>query len=55
MRVPWNMGSVFRRVQEHIEEAGATDPATEIVLRHDISLWQSEHLFAVLKADPPSK
>ena len=47
MHVPWNMGSVFSRVQEHIEEADAADPATEIVLSHDISPWQSEHFFAV--------
>jgi hypothetical protein len=47
MHVPWNMGQVFTRVQQHIEEADAADPETEIVLSHDISPWQSEHFFAV--------
>ena len=52
MHVPLNMGSVFTRVQKHIEEADAADPATEIVLSHDTSPWQSEHFFAVLKDVP---
>jgi len=52
MHVPWNMGQVFTRVQQHIEEADAADPATEIVLSHDISPWQSEHFFAVTKDVP---
>lgn len=47
MHVPWNMGKVFTRVQEHIEDAGAADPATEIVLSRDISPWEAEHFFAV--------
>lgn len=49
MHVPWNMGSVFTRVQKHIEDAGAADPATEIVLSHDNSAWEGEHYFAVPK------
>ncbi|WP_368073937.1 hydrolase [Sulfitobacter sp. SK012] len=28
MHVPWNMGQVFTRVQQHIEEADAADPTT---------------------------
>lgn len=52
MHVPWNMGSVFSRVQQHIEEADAADPTTEIVLSHDISPWNSEHFFAVSKDVP---
>lgn len=52
MQVPWNMGRVFARVQKHIEDAGAADPATEIVLSHDISPWESEHFFAVNKDVP---
>lgn len=47
MHIPWNMDSVFSRVQRHIEEAGGADPATEIVLSRDISPWEAEHFFAV--------
>ncbi|MFK7938801.1 MAG: hydrolase [Roseovarius sp.] len=49
MHIPWNMGQVFTRVQGHIEDAGAADPATEIVLSHDTSPWEGEHYFAVQK------
>ena len=52
MHVPWNMGAVFTRVQEHIEDADAADPATEIVLSHDLSPWEGEHFFAVSKDVP---
>jgi hypothetical protein len=47
MHVPLNMGKVFSRVQEHIMAAGAYDPASTIVLSHDPSPWQGEHLFSV--------
>jgi len=47
MHIPWNMGQVFTRVQQHIEEAGAADPETEIVLSRDLSPWEAEHFFAV--------
>jgi hypothetical protein len=49
MHVPLNMGRVFARVQEHIEDAGAADPAQGIVLSRDLSPWASEHFFAVTK------
>ena len=52
LHIPLNMGSVFTRVQGHIEDAGAADPATEIVLSHDTSAWEGEHLFAVTKDIP---
>lgn len=52
MHIPWNMGSVFTRVQNHIEDADAADPTTEIVLSHDISAWEGEHFFAVSKDVP---
>jgi hypothetical protein len=39
-------------VQQHIEEAGAADASTEIVLSRDTSAWQGEHLFAVEKPVP---
>ena len=54
MHIPWNMGSVFARVQANIEDADAADPATEIVLSHDLSAWEAEHFFAVPK-DVPSE
>ena len=47
MHVPINMGTVFTRVQEHIEEAGAQDPESYFVLSRDISASEGEHLFAV--------
>lgn len=47
MHIPLNMGKVFSRVQTHIEEAGAYDPKDFIVLSHDTSAWESEHLFSV--------
>jgi hypothetical protein len=47
MHVPLNMGRIFARVQEHIDKAGAVEPAHSLVLSHDPSAWESEHLFAV--------
>ncbi len=49
MHIPLNMGQVFARVQEHIEDAGAVSPEKEIVLSRDLSPWESEHYFAVDK------
>lgn len=49
MQIPWNMGQVFTRVQTHIEDENAVDPAREIVLSRDISPWEAEHYFAVDK------
>jgi len=49
MHIPWNMGSVFTRVQTRIEDENAADRATEIVLSRDISPWEAEHFFAVDK------
>jgi hypothetical protein len=50
MHVPLNMGRVFARVQEHIEDAGAADPEQALVLSRDLSPWSAEHLFAVTGA-----
>jgi hypothetical protein len=44
-----NMGSVFARVNRHMEDAGASDLDQFIVLSKDVSPWTSEHLFAVSK------
>lgn len=52
MHVPMNMGSVFARVNKHIEAAGASDPDQFIVLSKDVSPWSSEHFFAVSKTVP---
>lgn len=49
MHVPVNMGKVFSRVQQHLEEAGAFDPDNFIVLSRDVSPWKGEHFFAVAK------
>lgn len=52
LHVPINMGSVFTRVQEHIEEAGAQDPESYFVMSRDLSASEGEHLFAVTKDVP---
>ena len=52
MYIPWNMGQVFARVQQHIEDANAADPAKEIVLSRDTSALHGEHFFAVRKDVP---
>lgn len=52
MHIPWNMGSVFTRVQEHIEDANAVKPEKEVVLSRDTSAWEGEHFFAVDKDVP---
>jgi hypothetical protein len=52
MHIPMNMGSVFARVNKHMEGAGASDPDQFIVLSKDVSPWSSEHLFSVTKPVP---
>jgi len=47
MHIPLNMGAVFQRVQNHLEDAEANDPDNCIVLSRDLSPWKAEHLFAV--------
>jgi len=52
MHIPLNMNQVFTRVQQHIEDENAADPAKEIVLSRDISGTEAEHFFAVTKDVP---
>jgi len=52
LHVPVNMGKVFSRVQKHIDEVGAANPESFIVLSRDPSAWQGEHLFSVSKEVP---
>lgn len=47
LHVPINMGSVFTRVQEAIEEAGAQETDGYLVLSRDLSSTEAEHYFAV--------
>ena len=49
LHIPINMGSVFKRIFNHIEKEGAHDPDDFIVLSRDLSPWKAEHLFAVSK------
>jgi hypothetical protein len=49
--VPLNMGSVFRRTFEAIEQAHAAHGGF-LVLSHDDSAWHAEHLFAVAQPVP---
>lgn len=50
--VPVDMGRVFQRVQEHLENAGAYDAAGFLVLSRDLGSWTSEHYFAAAKEVP---
>ena len=52
LHVPINMGTVFSRVQGHIEEADAQDPEGYLVLSRDLSSTEAEHLFAVTHEVP---
>lgn len=52
LHVPINMGSVFKRVQSHIEDAKAQDPEGYLVLSRDLSSTEAEHLFAVTRDVP---
>jgi hypothetical protein len=47
--VPLNMGSVFSRVQKHIDEGEASNVEQTLVLSRDTSAFGAEHLFAVAK------
>jgi len=52
MHVPLDMGTVFSRVQRHIEDADAFDENDFIVLSTDLSAWKGEHFFSVSKPVP---
>ena len=52
LHVPINMGSVFSRVQGHIEDAGAQDADSYLILSRDLSSSIGEHLFAVTRDVP---
>ncbi len=52
MHVPINMGSVFARVNENIQEDGAYSADNYIVLSRDLSPYQAEHLFAATAPVP---
>ena len=52
LHVPINMNSVFTRVQENIEAAGAQDPDSYFVMSRDLSASEGEHLFAVTQDVP---
>ena len=50
--IPLNMGSVFRKTFQAIENAGAQNDSDFIVMSRDKSAWSAEHLFAVDKEIP---
>ncbi len=50
--IPLNMGSVFRKTFQAIEESKAMSEANFIVLSRECSPWSAEHLFAVTKEVP---
>lgn len=47
MHVPLNMGQVFNKTFDAIQDANANDDAHSLVLSRDLSAWSGEHLFAV--------
>lgn len=49
MHVPLNMGRVFGRVLERIEDANAMKADEVLVLSRELGPWEAEHYFAVTK------
>lgn len=49
MHVPLNMGRVFGRVLERIEDANAMKDDEVLVLSRELGPWEAEHYFAVNK------
>ena len=49
MHVPVNMGSVFARVQQRMDDQKAWDPDNYITLSKESSPWKADHYFAVTK------
>ena len=47
LHVPLDIGRVFTRVQQRIEDAGAQPSEGYLVLSRDLSATEGEHLFAV--------
>lgn len=52
MHIPINIGRVFERTMNAIENADAIDKQQFVVLSRELSLWKSEHYFAVTKNVP---
>ena len=47
--VPIDMGRVYPRVFEHLEQDGAFDPADFFIMSRDLGAWTSEHFFAAAR------
>lgn len=54
MHIPINMGQVFGRTFQAIQDAQANDDEHTLVLSRELSAWQAEHLFSVV-ADVPDQ
>ncbi len=54
LHIPINMGSVFNRVNTHVEESGGWDDENMIVLSRDLSAFKAEHYFS-LDRDVPEE
>lgn len=52
LHIPINMGRVFQKTFNAIEDAGALDIDQFVVLTRDLSPWKSEHYFAVSREVP---
>jgi len=50
--IPLNMGHVFKRTFQAIEQADAHSDEDFVVLSHDPSAWSGEHYFSVTKDVP---
>jgi hypothetical protein len=55
MHIPINMGSVFTRTFNAMQDAGAVDIDQTLVMSRDLSPWSAEHLFAVSGPVPGQK
>ncbi len=52
MHIPLNMGKVFERVGNHMEDAAAWDNDNMIILSRELGPWKAEHLFSTDKDVP---
>ena len=50
--IPLNMGGVFKKTFQAIEQADAHSDEDFVVLSHDPSAWSGEHYFSVTKEVP---
>lgn len=55
LHIPLNIGSVFKKTFERIQQAEAAPENTYLILTSDLSAWRGEHLFLVTKEVPAAE